>query len=403
MSRPPTRPDPAVIVLLAGIAAALHVGKLAPAIPALQRALSLSLVEAGFLLSLVQLAGMAMGAVFGLLADGLGGRRSMTLGLVVLGIASGAGGMVSSAAPLMALRAAEGFGFLLVVLPAPGLLRRLVAPERLSAVLGLWGAYMPVATALALLTGPVAIEAFGWRAWWWVLALVSFAAAAAVTAFVHVAPAPARAPGGGWPRRLARTLGAPAPWLLALSFSVYSSQWLAVVGFLPTIYQQAGIAGAAVGALTALAAGVNALGNLAGGALLQRRVAAPRLLATGFATMALATFVAYADFGATPAWARYAAALAFSTVGGMVPATLFALAVQTAPGDDLIGTTVGWLQQWSAIGQFAGPPVVAWVASASGGWQRTWLVTGACSIAGLLLARAIAVLLEKKRYAAIPR
>ena len=55
----------------------------------------------------------------------------------------------------MVLRAAEGFGFLLVVLPAPGLVRSLVEPQRVSAMIGLWGAYMPLATALALLIGPV--------------------------------------------------------------------------------------------------------------------------------------------------------------------------------------------------------------------------------------------------------
>ena len=70
----------------------------------------------------------------------------------------------------MLLRAAEGFGFLLVVLPAPGLVRSLVRslvdPRRVSAMMGVWGAYMPLATALALRFGPLAIAAIGWRAWW---------------------------------------------------------------------------------------------------------------------------------------------------------------------------------------------------------------------------------------------
>ena len=39
-----------------------------------------------------------------------------------------------------------------------------------------------------------------------------------------------------WRQRLRRTLQAPGPWWLALSFAVYSGQWLAVIGFLPTIY-----------------------------------------------------------------------------------------------------------------------------------------------------------------------
>jgi MFS family permease len=84
------------------------------------------------------------------------------------------------------------------------------------------------------------------------------------------------------------------------------------------------------------------------------------------------------------------AVLAFSAVGGLVPATLFALAVRVAPSEHTLSTTVGWMQQWSAFGQFAGPPLVAWVASLAGGWHLTWLVTGASSLIGLALAAVIA-------------
>ncbi len=109
MTTPPARhAEPALLVILAGVVAALHVGKMPPAIPVLRDALGLTLVQAGFLLSLVQLAGMAVGVVFGVVADGLGSRRSMTLGLALLAIASALGGLVRAVAPLMLLRAAGG-------------------------------------------------------------------------------------------------------------------------------------------------------------------------------------------------------------------------------------------------------------------------------------------------------
>ena len=155
------RIDPALVVMLAGVSAALHVGKLPPAIAALQQALGVMLLQAGFLLSLVQLAGMTLGVAFGALADGLGARRSILLGLLLLAFLSAVGGLVHGVPMLMLLRALEGFGFLLVVLPAPGLMRRLVAPERVNSMMGLWGTYMPFGAALALLVGPVWIGAFG--------------------------------------------------------------------------------------------------------------------------------------------------------------------------------------------------------------------------------------------------
>ncbi|MBE0547818.1 MAG: MFS transporter, partial [Rubrivivax sp.] len=152
----PPRPrlEPALLVIAAGVCAALHIGKLPPAITTLGEALGLTLVQAGFLLSLVQAAGMTLGLAFGAVADGLGLRRSMITGLCLLAAASALGGAATAVPALMVLRAVEGLGFLLVVLPAPALVRQLVAPERVHPMLGLWGAYMPFATALALLAGP---------------------------------------------------------------------------------------------------------------------------------------------------------------------------------------------------------------------------------------------------------
>ncbi|MCW5661624.1 MAG: MFS transporter [Burkholderiaceae bacterium] len=392
--------DPALVVILAGVSAALHVGKLPPAIPVLQQSLGLSLLQAAFLLSMVQGAGMCAGVAFGALADALGLRRSMLIGLGLTALASALGGASMHVVPLLALRAVEGFGFLLVVLPAPGLVRRLVPPERISLMLGMWGAYMPLATASALLVGPLWIQWLGWRAWWWLMAALTAAMALwlarAVPAGLAAPAASAQAP-LRWPTRLRHTLSARGPWLVAASFAVYSSQWLAVIGFLPSIYTQAGISGAATGVLTALAAAVNMVGNIGSGRLLHQGAKPTTLLAAGFVAMALTALLAFAGHdgeGAHPVL-RYAAVLAFSAIGGVIPGTLFSLAVRVAPGEHTLSSTVGWVQQWSAAGQFIGPPIVAWVAGMAGGWHHTWLATGACSLVGLVLTALIARLLRR--------
>jgi CP family cyanate transporter-like MFS transporter len=380
------------VVLLAGVCAALHVGKLSPAITALQQALGLTLVQAGFLLSLVQLAGMLAGVAIGSAVDGLGLRRSMALGSSVLAVSSALGAAVDGVLPLLVLRAVESVGFLLVVLPGPGLLRRLLPADRVNGAMGLWGAYMPLGVALALLAGPSWIEAFGWRSWWLALAAASAVMAWLVPRAIRPLPAlPQGSAAPGW-SRLRQTLSAKGPWLVAAAFAVYSSQWLAVIGFLPAIYQQAGVSGAATGALSAAAAGVNMVGNIASGRWLQRGTSPARLVSLGFVAMALAAAAAFASPGGSelpPAW-RYAAILLFSMAGGVIPAALFSLAVRFAPGERMISTTMGWVQQWSAMGQFAGPPLVSWVASRAGGWHWTWAVTGTLAAVGLVLAWRIA-------------
>ncbi len=385
----------ASLVLASGLVAALHIGKMPPALPVLAESLGVTLLQAGFLLSVVQLAGMLGGLLVGLLADGAGLRRSVIAGQAVLALASLGGLLAQGPASLLALRALEGLGFLLACLPAPSLIRRLVDPQRLPMHLGLWGTYMPTGTALALLLAPPVMGLLGWRGLWSLLALAS--AGMALWLWRALPADPPRPPGavagGGaglraWAAPLRDTLGRGGPWAVALAFALYSSQWMAVIGFLPTVYAQAGIAGGAAGALTALASLVNVAGNLGAGRLLQAGWPAWRLLLTGFVamgSMAVLAFGQLADGTALPPLARYAAVLGFSALGGLVPATLFSLAVRVAPGERAVSTTVGWVQQWSSAGQFAGPPLVAWVAAQAGGWQFTWVVTTSAAVLGALL------------------
>lgn len=400
------RPAPALLVVLGGISAALHVGKLPPALPVLGEALGVTLLQAGFLLALVQLAGMTLGLAVGLAADSLGLKRTMVAGLLILSAASLLGGWSRTPGMLMVLRAVEGLGFLLSVMPAPSLIRHLVDPARMSRTLGLWGAYMPFGTAVALLCGPLVMVWVGWQGWWWLLAMVS--SSMALWLWLALPPDEAhrqlRAGAGaqGWFERLRRTLCAPGPWLVALSFAVYSSQWMAVIGFLPSMYAQAGLAAAIAGPATALAAAANMGGNIASGRLLQQGLRPERLLYIGFMAMALGAVLAFAPIwdavdARLAAALRYGAVLMFSLVGGLIPGTLFSLAVRLAPGEGTISTTVGWMQQWSALGQFAGPPLVAWIATRAGGWQWSWVVTGGCAVAGLGLAGAAGALLRRAR------
>lgn len=396
---------PALIVLLSGITAALHVGKIAPALPVLTRELGLTLVEAGFLISLVHISGMTIGVLLGLVIGGWGLKRSLVGGLVLCGLASVIGGWAQGATLLLVLRALEGLGFLLIALAGPGLIRNLVPPLRMPFMLGLWSTYMPVGSALAILTGPLLINVLGWQSWWWCLAAVSLVVAAWASRALpderrqnpngRAAPPADRS---SWQERLWLTLRSPGPWLVGIVFALYAGQWQAIIGFLPTIYEDAGITGGLAGLLTALVATVNIGGNVSSGRLLQRGMAPRTVLVIGFLGMGLSTIPAFADLGAfsAPAWLRYVGVLIFSGVGGVIPGTLFNLAVRFAPSEKTIPTTVGWMQQWSSFGQVATPPLVGWIAALVGGWQLTWTVTVLCSLAGLVFAGVIGRQLQRQ-------
>jgi len=377
----------APVVLAVGVVCALHVGKLPIAIPALQQELGIGLMESGWLLSLLQLAGLLLGLPVGLLADQWGPQRVMFMGLALLCVGSFWALLTQNAEGILWSRVLEGLGFLWAVLPAPALLReRIVARDALSRALGWWGAYMPLGTALALWWGSVVLNAWGWQGVWLVLMVLTALAAAALGVTLKRSPLPSVS--GAFRRKsvsvwepVQRTLSSPGPWLLALAFFCYSGQWMAVIGFLPTIYTAAGYDASTLGVLTALAAGVNLLGNVAAGRWMAQGVHPAALLIVGYTCMGVGAAGAFSSN--LSAGAQYAAVLLFSAVGGLIPGTLFALSVRLAPDASCTSSTVGWMQQGSAAGQFIGPLGVAWAATVANGWQHTPWITGASSILGV--------------------
>ncbi|MGB6008804.1 CynX/NimT family MFS transporter [Castellaniella sp.] len=375
----------ALFLVLVGICAALHIWKLPPALPQLQAQFQLSLVQSGFLLSVVQMGGMALGLPIGLVAERIGLRRCILIGLATLATASALGAWLDSAATVLFCRAIEGCGFLMVAMPVPSLIRRLIPAENLSRVMGLWGCYMPLGTVIILLSGSWVLSLGDWRLLWLLLAALTLACLLLTLSIVPPDPARGDQPHPAALTLVTTTLRSQNVWLVALTFGAYASQWIAVIGFLPTIYMAAGITGTTAGLLTAIVAGVNAIGNLAAGRLLHRGARAWHLLVLGLGTMILC---AYAAFGAQlPATAQFLAVLMFSMVGGLVPATLFVLGLTLAPNPQTTSTTIGWMQQCSALGQFVGPPLVAWVVNRAGGdWQWTWVATSALAAAGIGLA-----------------
>jgi CP family cyanate transporter-like MFS transporter len=175
----------------------------------------------------------------------------------------------------------------------------------------------------------------------------------------------------------------PLVWRVALAFACYSGQWLVVIGFLPTLLQGGSTSAAAAGILAAIASAANIAGNLMGGRLLQRGVPSQKILTIGFAAMAIGAIVIFSVQPTTTISIKLAAVLVFSGVGGMIPASLFSLAVKDAPCDHTASIALGWTTQMSMLGQFCMPPTVALLATVHGGWGLSWVVTGGLCLVGV--------------------
>ena len=376
-----------------GLACGAFMGKVPPALPGMRAELGLTLVESGFIATMINLLGALAGMLVGVLCDRYGHKRLGLTGLALMAAGGFLGAWANDYSALLVSRFLEGAGFIFFAVTGAALINASVAGERdRNRALGLWTAYMPGGAALAMLAAPAAMTLVGWRGFWIALSIATLACAALVWRVV-----PATQPGRVGSLRLAmESLAQPGSVALALLFLFYVSQWTSVMIWLPTfiVDERGGTAASAAlaGALMVLA---NVPGNLAGGWLLSHGVA------RGMLIVAVSALSAACSFGMLSAWlpdaARFALVLAFSCCAGVIPACILSGVPVHARTPGHIGTTNGMVMQTAQVGQSVGPILLAWLASHFGGWGATLWGMLAFAALGALCGVAVGRIERKMR------
>jgi len=380
-----TRWSVAWAVFFAGLVCGAYIGKVPPALPAQREALGLTLVESGFIATMLNAIGMLSGLFIGVLCDRFGHKRLGLAGLGILCLAGLAGAAAWDFASLLASRFLEGVGFMLFAVAGSALMAASAggAHDR-TRVMGLWSAYMPSGGSTAILAAPLFFAAGGWRASW------LFWSAAAAAAFVLVARC-APAPRFGQVRSLKlvlESLRQPGSIALSLLFAFYVAQWTSVMIWLPTfLVEERGASAGLASLLTAFMVLINVPGNLGGGWLLAHGVRRGPLILAACAVMIVTDVAMLTD--ALPDALRYASCLVFSMGVGVIPACIFSGVVVHAKTPQHIGTTNGMVMQTSQAGQFFGPVLLAWLATHFGGWGAALWAMLAFAAGGALCGYAV--------------
>lgn len=380
-------------VMAGGLAIALNVGKVPVSLPTLRSELDLSLVQAGWVSSMLVFLAF-LGATFtGMWVGRLGALRMVLGGLAVCAGASLIAPLLPGWGPLIGSRFLEGLGFMVVAVASPALITAATAPADRRFALGLWSTYMPAGASLAMLASPWLLPRTGWAGLWLLTSAGLLAALAAVAVqrrhFAAAAPGHAAgSPGGNglWaPARAA--LAQPLPWLLALSFGVWAMQHFALIVWMPTYLQEQRGAGPGVTAvLTGLMLLACVPGNLLGGWLVQQEIPRGRLLAAAQLCTGTGALVYASE--ALPDALRYAAAVFVSFAGGVIPAAVMASSTVLARMPQQIGTLQGLYMQGAQLGQVVGTPLIAAVVAASGRWSSALAVTATAAAVGVGLGLA---------------
>lgn len=368
-------------VVAAGVVAAMQVGKGLIAGPLLQADLGLDLTALGWLTSVFAIVGVVGGIPAGAMVAAVGDRRMLGIGMGILitGI------LIGAASPnfglLLLSRIFEGFGFLLIIVAGPAILMRIVASERRDLVFALWSCFMPAGMAIAMLTGPLFPS---WQAIWWINGLIALVSLLTVIAVVSPSQIGSSPSAGGFRADVTTTLTSRGPVLLFALFALFSLMSFTLSSFLPILLvARMNVSLGTAGVLSALITLANVIGNLAAGNLLSRGVGRSRLIVVAATLMgASGLWIFLAQSGNT---LTFALCVLFSSIGGLIPATLISTVPILSPRAALAPMAMGLLMQGSNLGQLVGPVAVG-AAIEAYGWTSGAAFIGAGTLCCLLLA-----------------
>ena len=388
MTKPQKSDWPLVVLsILAGIIAAAHVGKMPPALPLLRADLGLSIVQAGWTISIIAAMAMATGMVAGMVADRIGHRRLLIIGLAIMALGSATGALASGSELMLVSRFFEGIGCISIAVAAPSLIIMSILPHLRQVVMGVWSSWMPAGIAISMFMSPLILGPFGWRPLWmfWAavtggLALILMIRRASPPAFVK-----SDEQGHSFGGSLRLIFSRPGPTILAVNFGLFAAQWGSIMMWLPSfMVDQRGLDVSSAAMLAGVVVVANVPGNLSGSWLLHRGVQRSHMIAATHLMMALCAVGIFSNV--LPDSARYGLAVLFSYTAGYLPAAMFSSVPVHAPTQQQLGATSGLVMQGANFGNFFGPPAVAAVVAALGTWDDVlWLVLG-CAAGGIVLA-----------------
>lgn len=382
------------MAIAAGVIVAMHLGKVAPALPAIRAELGGDLVTTGWIASVVSLVGALGGLVLGTVANNADTRRMAIAALLLLSVASLAGSIANTPLQLIVARSFEGLAIITMAVSAPAIIGRTTTSQDRSFGLALWSTYVPTGMTLGILLAVIVLAISDWRTLWLVVGVLTFIFSCLF---------------GFTTRRLdlgtrqsttiasaVASVTTVGPWLLGACFACYAFMWVTLITWMPSFLSSEldmGLSSAALA--TALMTGVNVIGNFAGAFWLRRDRSRLALISVALLTMAVCGWFSLSE-GSNASY-RVLFGIMFSLVSGVIPAALIGASSIMARRPEDVASANGVVVQGSQLGQLTGPPVAGALAQSAGSFAATAVIFPVASVIGLGFGLAIARLEKGRR------
>lgn len=382
------------IVILAGIISSAGKYKLAGTMTTIIPALGITKADGGWLMSICSVMGIILALPAGGIMVKTGPKK---LGLVALGcglIGNVIGSLSNGFSLLLFSRLIEGISIGLIGVVAPTIIAAWFPSEKRGLPMAIWSLWIGLGLLFILNATNYILPPFGWHGVWWFSTLlflvitVLFALIVKMPESTGSASEKANAP----KVPLSAGMKSPSTWAVAMVMLVLGFSVGTVQTYTPAYIQEAlKVTKEVANTYTSVFALGNIFGGIAMGFVLNK--VKNRSLVLLVSTILVAIVMAFAfEFSLN-------SALIFMLVAGviyqMVPASIFAVAPETASSPQTVGIAMGIIIIGQNVGAFFGPPKVGALVQA-GGWHAAQFPLIVMGIVGIVAAILFYMLMKRK-------
>ena len=366
------------VLLLASVAAPLNQFKVPPLMPLLMRDFSLSIGQAGSLMSVFAVTGLVLALPSGFLFQKLGYRLTGLLAVGSVAIGAALGAVSGDLGTMWVSRIVEGAGTSLLAVVAPAVIAMWFVADKRGMPMGVWATWVPLGQAIVFVAAPLLVSHGGWRAVWWFGCL--YAVSSGVLYFIVVRPAQAggrSAVGPSLPaltgRDLVRVLRIPDLWLISLTFCCFNAAFIGFLTWAPTYLESSyAVPLASSSTFISISTFITMFVIPFSGWLSDRIGSRKWIIVIPMVVMGLSWLLLFID----RPWAVLVVIVAVGLSGRFVPTGVFAAGTEVAGDPRMGGMAMAAIQVGQNAGMVLGPLGLGWLAERTGSWlvALLWLV-----------------------------